>query len=688
MRSTVLGLKIPIMSSHNDIEAKYARLQALLKIEQEESATRIRELQQKVTDLRLELHLAAEKPKDPAPQPTVSTGSSDPVLRAEISQLQQVLASKDAVIASRDREILLKDADIASRDMEISLRDADIELKNAEIETKDAEIETLCRNTSDLIESVKSYKNGLRAMTREMDRNGEAAAAVIDNIHPKESTPKIEGTDADRSSKQASTSPPKDVKDEGETKPKTPSSNSAPKDVKGEVETKPKTPSFGATSTKVPANAAPARPESAKPNYSQVLQAPNPGPVFPKGTLPPGNPRGVFFGGQKASVFPKTLPPSTPGGGFFGGQTGPVSPKTFPPATPQGGFFGGQTGQQQAVSSPFNQKQSVHSDRFPKHETLKERTDQSGREDRGPEKASTSKPQMGQEAPVYEDKTNLNRVNPDAASYALNTPGTVLDKKGGPWTAKMVEFGIRVGGAIPPDVMVAYESGALRVPETKVSSNPWGASWPKSVNPPTSRPETGEAGPSKAALEDDKVVPNPEQSAIHEMKLTPFQQMGQFGTLGSIFPSTKSESKSTSESSRAHTSTTMTDERKAGAKPSTTAEYPAMKSGFQQVLGQEAGESPPSPKRQKTGHPAPTSQAGVPKSIFQSLNLDFNPYLDDDEEPTEHEVRRIEALLSAAPEEKPTGLLWQPNLTFPVQPTPSLDWAEEESEPSESNKRL
>ena len=637
------------MSSHHDIEAKNARLQALLKIEREE----IRELQQKVTDPKLELHLAAEKPKDPAPQPTVSTGSSDPVLRAEISQLQQVLAIKDAEIAS-----------------------------------KDAEIERIYRKHSDLIKSMMSYKQTLNAMAREIHRNTEAAAAEINNLPPEDLTPRIEITDTDRSSRPASSSPSKDVKDKGETKPKTPSSSSPLKKVKGEGETKPKTPSFGATSTKVPANAAPARPESAKPNYSQVLQASIPGPVFPKGTLPPGNPRGVFFGGQKMSGFPETLPPSTPEGGFFGGQTGPVSPKTFPPATPQGGFFGGQTGQQQAVSSPFNQKQSVHSDRFPKHETLKERTDQSGREDRGPEKASTSKPQMGQEAPVYEDKTNLNRVNPDAASYALNTPGTVLDNKGGPWTAKMVEFNIGFGAPVPPEVMAAYESGALRVPETKVSSNPWGASWPKSVNPPTSRPETGEAGPSKAALEDDKVVPNPEQSAIHEMKLTPFQQMGQFGTLGSIFPSTKSESKSTSESSRAHTSTTMTDERKAGAKPSTTAEYPAMKFGFQQVLGQEAGESPPSPKRQKTGHPAPTSQAGVPKSIFQSLNLNFNPYLDDDEEPTEHVVRRVEALLSAAPEEKPTGLLWQPNLTSPVQPTPSLDWAEEESEPSESNKRL
>ena len=425
------------MSSHNDMEDKFAGLQIQLEIQQQDSATRIREPKQQVTNPKVESRLSAAKPKDPAPQPTASTGSSETVLRAEISQLQQVLASKDADIAA-----------------------------------KDAEIERLCRNTSDLIQSVQSYENGLNAMAREMNRAREAVAAVSDDLHPKESTPKIEVTDTDRSSKPASSSPPNDVKGEGETKPKTPS--------------------FGAMSTKVPADAAPARPESAKPNYSQVLQASNPGPVFPKGTLPPGNPRGGFLGGQTVSVFPKTLPP----------------------ATPQGGFFGGQTGRQQAVSSPFNQQQSVHSDRFPKHETPKERTDQSGREDRGPEKDSTSKPQMGQEAPVYEDKTNLNRVNPDAASYALNTPGTVLDNKGGPWNAKLVESIIRFGAPVPPEVMAAYESGALRVPEMKVSSDPWGASWPKSVNPPTSKPGTGEAGPSKAALEDDKVVPNSEQPAV------------------------------------------------------------------------------------------------------------------------------------------------------------------------------
>ena len=87
--------------------ARIARLEAMLKIQQEESASRIGELEQKVTDLEVEQRLAAGRP---APQPTVPTGSSDPTLRAEISRLEQEVAAKDAIIVRRNRTIELHDA--------------------------------------------------------------------------------------------------------------------------------------------------------------------------------------------------------------------------------------------------------------------------------------------------------------------------------------------------------------------------------------------------------------------------------------------------------------------------------------------------------------------------------------------------------------------------------------------------
>ena len=123
------------MSSQTDIQApdayiaRITRLEAQLTIGQEQSASRIRELEQTVTDLKVELHLSSSKPTD----------SSDPVLRAEISRLQQALASKDA------------------------------------------EFNTLYRKHSDLIKSITSL----------------AAAA---EIPPEEATPKIEVTGTGRSS--------------------------------------------------------------------------------------------------------------------------------------------------------------------------------------------------------------------------------------------------------------------------------------------------------------------------------------------------------------------------------------------------------------------------------------------------------------------------------------------------------
>ena len=90
--------------------ARIARLEALVKIQQEEYDSRVGKLQQDVLDLKVEQAMAAWRPKDPAPQLSVPTGSSDQILRAEISRLQQEIAAKDVIIARRDRTLELHDA--------------------------------------------------------------------------------------------------------------------------------------------------------------------------------------------------------------------------------------------------------------------------------------------------------------------------------------------------------------------------------------------------------------------------------------------------------------------------------------------------------------------------------------------------------------------------------------------------
>ena len=240
------------MSSDIDMKDKNARLQVQLEVLQQDSAARIRELEQNVIDLKIENRLL----QDPSPQPAAPTGSSDPVLGTEISQLQQALVTKDVEIAS-------KDAIIARRH----------------------------RILSDLIKSMTSYESSLDDIARNIHRTKDAAAAEIDQLPTEKLTSKIHVTDTDRSSKPASSSLPRDAENEGETTPKTPSSNLAPNDVssedetepkttpsssptkgsRGEGEIKPQTPLFDWTPTKVPADAAIAPSESAKPNFFQGL---------------------------------------------------------------------------------------------------------------------------------------------------------------------------------------------------------------------------------------------------------------------------------------------------------------------------------------------------------------------------------------------------------------------------------
>ena len=86
------------MSSHDDKEAqdaKIARLETLLSIQQERYDSRIKELEQKNTDLELDKRLSATKLQDQATRPAVSTESSFLTLQTEVLQLRQDNAAKD-----------------------------------------------------------------------------------------------------------------------------------------------------------------------------------------------------------------------------------------------------------------------------------------------------------------------------------------------------------------------------------------------------------------------------------------------------------------------------------------------------------------------------------------------------------------------------------------------------------------
>ena len=423
------------MSSKTDMEAldaSIARLEVMQTIQQGE----LDDLKQKVADLRVEQQLSTRKPKDPASQPTAPTGSSDPVLRAEISRLQRALATKDAELA-----------------------------------TKDAELEIVSRKFSDLMKSEMSYEDSLITMAREKRRNREAAG--INDLPPEDLMPKIEVTDTDRSGQPASSSPPKDVKGE---------------------EAKPKKPSFCPTPTKVPADAAPVPPGTAKPKYSQVLKTPNAGSSF------------------RNMAFPSVARP--------------------------GGFSGTSASKQQTPSYQPKQKQFVKRQRAPKNR------EQKGREGQRLERGSTSAPnratpetaqeitstntkavasaiksadqpsrksdidssvansklQVGPEAPVPDNKDKPSGRRPKLVSCMGDDEPYVLDKEGELWTAWKYEFHSGLGNVVPPEVKAAVESGALPIPTTdaveddaSVSSiyDTSDAASLKSVDSPAQKLETG-----------------------------------------------------------------------------------------------------------------------------------------------------------------------------------------------------
>ena len=105
------------MSSQTDIQAydaKIARLEAQLQVQDRMSASRIRELEQKVMDLELDKQMSTPRPSDQATQPEPFTSdfatlraensqlrAETSQLRAENSQLRDLLATKGATIVQQ-----------------------------------------------------------------------------------------------------------------------------------------------------------------------------------------------------------------------------------------------------------------------------------------------------------------------------------------------------------------------------------------------------------------------------------------------------------------------------------------------------------------------------------------------------------------------------------------------------------
>lgn len=346
--------------------ARVARLELRLKNQQEESDSRIAELEKQLFDLKVEQRLAAMKPNDPAPQPTARTDSSDPALRAEISRLQQVVATKDAEIATKDAEIASNDAIIANRDRVLKMYDG-------------------------CLDGLLRHANNFRGLAAQYDQE-------------------IRGREMMR-----------------------------------------------AQPATVSADTAPAPPETAGPDYHQDF----------------GMPRGEEHRqdeGQTSHGFPSKL---------------------HDPLTPR-----------QATADATHSTMTANAEeRTGSNATSATNTaDQPLQESAADPSDTTSRLQIGQEAPVLEDQTYPDRVSPDVASPVANTKRVIVDREGYEWDEELIRFNIRVDGPLPREVRAAYERGDLRTPEY----NPWGTPKPRSSAPPAQQLETGDSGLISASRLDVK----------------------------------------------------------------------------------------------------------------------------------------------------------------------------------------
>ena len=202
------------MSSQTDIPApgaNIARLEARLKAVKETSASRIRELEDKVIELQIDVQMITPEHGDQASQPAVSTDASNQELRDEISRLQEEVAVKDAIIAQ------------------------------------------YAQTESDMLTTIGSYKDigrslidvakSLAATEKDADSILQAAEARRTRQSPRESTSRSLVADSAKSDR--------------------PNPFSLPKDNKGDSQNDATTLLAGSTPTKFPSEAAP------RPNYAQ-----------------------------------------------------------------------------------------------------------------------------------------------------------------------------------------------------------------------------------------------------------------------------------------------------------------------------------------------------------------------------------------------------------------------------------
>lgn len=214
------------MSFHTDTTAlngRIVRLEAQLDVQQQKSASRIKELEQEVNRLEVDKRLSAAKPDGQGIQVAINTGFSD-ALRAEISQLQKKIAAKDAVIAVKDATIAAKDATIKQREEE----------------------------ASGLLRKIRATM-----ATAIQDVDGVLMTKVI----AEENEPREELTLG------------VPVTDTG--KPAESFSASSPKRFQGDIRTRPHTPPIGSTPTNIPVESAPRKIDTLQPAHSQALRRPH-----------------------------------------------------------------------------------------------------------------------------------------------------------------------------------------------------------------------------------------------------------------------------------------------------------------------------------------------------------------------------------------------------------------------------
>ena len=75
--------------------------------------------------------------------------------------------------------------------------------------------------------------------------------------------------------------------------------------------------------------------------------------------------------------------------------------------------------------------------------------------------ATASELQIGQQAPIHENKDEPSAANDRVAVHIVNDVPVMFDKTGKRWTPWTVQFQIDTGFDLPPEVKAAVDSGAM-----------------------------------------------------------------------------------------------------------------------------------------------------------------------------------------------------------------------------------